>query len=315
MPLDEDVRQILEVLDPPDAPLLADQTVDAARLAMAATSALNANPEPVALVENRTIPGPAGEIPVRIYTPEGTGPLPILLFFHGGGWVLCNLDTHDGVARRLANHAQCIVISVDYRLAPEHPFPLPLDDCCAATRWAATEATSFGGDPTRLAVAGDSAGGNLAAATALRLRDEDGPRICHQLLIYPALDAQCATASFVENQTGYFLTADAMRWFWGLYLGEDGDSRDPYASPSRSNNLSGVPPATIFTAEFDPLRDEGEAYAEKLEGFGVRCDLKRYPGIIHGFFQMHDLLPKARQAVEHACQNLREAFSKGLPRE
>jgi acetyl esterase len=308
MPLDEDVRQILSVLSPPDTPDLAALTVESARLAMGATSALNANPEPVAKVKNRTIPGPVAPIPVRIYTPDVAGPLPVLMFFHGGGWVLCNLDTHDGTARRLANHAGCIVISVDYRLAPENPFPAPLDDCCAATRWAATNAATLGGDPSRLAVSGDSAGGNLAAATALRLRDEDGPRLLHQLLIYPAVDSRCATPSFEENRTGYFLTADAMRWFWGHYQGSPADQNNPYFAPICSQNLADLPAATVLTAEFDPLRDEGEAFAHKLIEAGIPCDLMRYDGVIHGFFGMHDMLPKARQAVERASQNLRAAF-------
>jgi len=314
MPLDEDVRQILSVLSPPDAPDLASLTVENARLAMGATAALNANPEPVAKVENRTIPGPDAPIPVRIYTPEVTksaatnGPLPVLMFFHGGGWVLCNLDTHDGTARRLANHASCIVVSVDYRLAPENPFPAPLDDCCAATYWASENAQSLGGDPKRLAVSGDSAGGNLAAAAAMRLRDERGPKLLHQLLIYPAVDVTCATPSFEENREGYFLTSHAMRWFWGHYEGTPEDHKNPYFNPICSENLADLPEATVLTAEFDPLRDEGEAYAHRLLEAGTPCDLVRYDGVIHGFFGMHDVLPKARDAVDRAAGNLRRAF-------
>ena len=314
MPLDEDVRKILSVLAPPNAPDLSALSVEDARLAMGATAALNANPDPVAKVQNRTIPGPGGAIPVRIYTPEtpegptNPEPLPVLMFFHGGGWVLCNLDTHDGTARRLANHASCIVISVDYRLAPEHPFPAPLDDCCAATYWASENAGDLGGDPTRLAVSGDSAGGNLAAATALRLRDEGGPKLRHQLLIYPAVDAGCDAASFTENGSGYFLSADAMRWFWDHYEGAPADRANPYFAPTCSENLAGLPDATVLTAEFDPLRDEGEAYGRQLIAAGNSCDLVRYDGVIHGFFAMHDLLPKARQAVERAAGNLRAAF-------
>lgn len=308
MPLDEDVRQILAVLAPPGAPDLGDLSVEDARQAMAATAALSANPEPVAKVENRTISGPAGEIPVRIYTPEGEGPLPVLVFFHGGGWVLCGLDTHDGTARRLCNHAHCIVISVDYRLAPEHPFPAPLDDCYAATCWAAENAPALGGDPTRLAVGGDSAGGNLAAAVALMTRDRGGPVLAHQLMVYPVIDARCETQSFEDNKEGYFLSAQSMRWFWGHYLGDTGDGANPYASPIRAEDLSDLPPATVLTAEYDPLRDEGEAYAERLKAAGVECDLVRYDGVVHGFFGMHDVLPKAQRAVDRAAQNLRRAF-------
>lgn len=309
MPLDEDVKQVLAVLAPPDAPDLADLGVAEARQMMGATSALNANPEPVERVENREIPGPGGAIPIRIYTPEGEGPLPILVYFHGGGWVLCNLDTHDGTARRLCNHARCIVVSVDYRLAPEHPFPAPLEDCYAATQWTAENAASLGGDPTRLAIGGDSAGGNLTAATALLARDRGGPALVHQLMIYPVIDARCETPSFEENKEGYFLSARAMRWFWGHYLENPRDGERPEASPIRAEDLAGLPPATVLTAEFDPLRDEGEAYAERLSKAGVAADLVRYDGVIHGFFGMHDLLPKARAAADRAARNLQRAFA------
>lgn len=310
MPLDKDMSEILAVLSPEGAPDLSETGVDEARRAMGATSGLTADPEPVGSVENRTIPGPGGTLPVRIYRPEDiAGPLPILLFFHGGGWVLCSLDTHDGTARRLCNQAGALVISVDYRLAPEHRFPAAAEDCLAATCWASANAETLGGDPHRVAVSGDSAGGNLAAAVALMARDRGGPELVHQLLIYPALDARCDAPSMEANAEGYFLTAAAMRWFWGHYLGDDVTrGADPYASPLRADSLADLPPATILTAEFDPLRDEGEAYGKRLAQAAVDCETRRFEGVIHGFFGMQDLLPKAREAVALAGDRLRGAF-------
>lgn len=310
MPLDKDMQAILEVLAPAGARDVAEVSVAEARQMMGATAALSANPEPVGAVENRTIPSEAGEIPVRIYHPaEAAGPLPVLLFFHGGGWVLCSLDTHDGTARRLCNHAGAIVVSVDYRLAPEHPFPAAAEDCLAATGWAFENAEAIGGDPSRVAVSGDSAGGNLAAAVALMARDRGGPALVHQLLVYPATDARCDSPSMRDNGEGYLLSAAAMRWFWGHYLGADAAQvAHAYASPIRADSLAGLPPATILTAEFDPLCDEGEAYGLRLQQAGVDCEVRRFDGVTHGFFGMHDLLPKAREAVELAATRLRRAF-------
>ncbi len=266
-----------------------------------------AGPE-VAKVENRSIPGPAGEVPVRIYWPGGAGPHPVLVYFHGGGFVLCDLDSHDGTCRLLTSGAGCITISVDYRLAPEHRFPAAPEDCYAATCWAASNAAGLGGDPERIAIGGDSAGGNLAAVVALMARERGGPGLVHQLLVYPVTDHELDTPSYRQNADGYMLTRDAMAWFWKHYLERPADGENPHASPLRASDLSGLPPATLITAEFDPLRDEGEAYAQRLRDAGVAVDLRRYDGVIHGFFAMLDL-SQARDAVAQACSGLKASFS------
>jgi acetyl esterase len=263
--------------------------------------------EPIAHVENRTISGPAGEMPIRIYTPEGTGPFPVLVFFHGGGWVICNLDTHDGTCRSLANGAPCIVVSVDYRLAPEHKFPAAPEDCYAATRWVAEHVAQFNGDPLRLAVGGDSAGGNLAAVISQMARDKGGPALSFQLLIYPATDFTADTLSKKENGDGYFLTEKDMTWFTNHYLNSEEDKQNPLASPLLAANLSGLPPALVITAEYDPLRDEGAMYGQKLKEAGIPVTITRYDGMIHGFVGMP--FDKGKQALAQACVALRDAFA------
>jgi acetyl esterase len=242
MPLDPKCKLLLELLSPPGTPTLDQMSPPEAREMMVRMNALRTSDETVKQVVNRTVPGPHGEIPVRIYTPEGSGPLPILVYFHGGGWVIGNLDTHDASCRTLANLSGAIVMSVDYRLSPEHKFPAPFDDCFAAARWAVENAASLGGDPARVAIGGDSAGGNLTATVALRARDEGGPRFTHQLLIYPVTDATFDTPSYRDNADGYFLTKNAMVWFWNHYLRADEDRDNPYASPLRARSLAGLPP-------------------------------------------------------------------------
>lgn len=269
---------------------------------------LAAPAEPVAHVEDRVVPGPAGEIPVRIYTPEGEGPHPVLVYFHGGGFVLCDLDTHDSTCRSLANAGGCAVVSVDYRLAPEAKFPAAPEDCYAATCWVADQPPSPTFDTSRLAVGGDSAGGNLAAVVSLMARDRGGPRIDHQLLIYPVTDCAFETTSYRDNAEGYFLTREMMKWFWHHYLPDESAAGSPLASPLRAEKLEGLPPATVITAEFDPLRDEGEAYAARLEAAGVPVRTRRFDGMFHGFFGMTDRIDDARKAVAHAGDALRQAF-------
>ena len=308
MPLDAKAREFLDQLAAAGAPTLTDLPVPDARLAIDALFASQNEPEPVARVENRRIPGPAGELPVRVYTPEGKGPFPVLVFFHGGGWVLCGLDSHDGPCRALANAVPCLVVSVDYRLAPEHKFPAGADDAYAATRWVAEHAAELGGDAKHIAVGGDSAGGNLAAVVALMARDRGGPRLAHQLLVYPATDAGLDTASYVENGEGYFLTGEMMRWFWNHYLRSHADVENPYASPLRAPRVGGLPPALVITAEYDPLRDEGEAYAARLREAGVPVRTTRYAGMIHGFFGMGAVFPQARTAINEAAAALGAAF-------
>jgi acetyl esterase len=263
----------------------------------------------VARVENRRISGPAGEVPIRIYWPRASRSQGALVFFHGGGWVLCDLDSHDATCRALTEGAGCVTVSVDYRLAPEHRFPAAPDDCYAATRWTAENARALGADPARIAIGGDSAGGNLTAAVALMARERGGPNLVHQLMVYPVTDFAFQTASMKENAQGYMLTYDAMVWFRDQYLADPRDERNPLASPLLARDLSGLPPATVITAEFDPLRDEGEAYAQRLRQAGVPVDVRRYDGVIHGFVGMAELLPQARTALAQACQNLRAAFA------
>jgi acetyl esterase len=260
-------------------------------------------------VENRTIPGPDGPIPVRIYTPTGSGPHPLLVFFHGGGFVICSLDSHDGLCRALANEAACVVMSVDYRLAPEAKFPAAPEDCYAATCWAVAHAGEIGADPARVAIGGDSAGGNLTAVTALMARDRGGPALACQLLIYPVTDYAFDTGSYTENAEGYMLTRAAMRWFWGHYLDSESDGTNPLASPLRATDLSDLPPAFVITAEFDPLRDEGEAYAARLREAGVSVELVRHDGMFHGFVSMFAILDQGKQALANASQQLRSAFA------
>jgi acetyl esterase len=310
MPLDPQAQALLEQMAASGTPPLTGQPVAQARQSVLAFAQLGGDPEPVHHVENRRLPGDAGAIPVRIYTPAGSGPFPVLVYFHGGGWVLCDLDTHDPVCRSLSNNAECIVVSVDYRLAPEHKFPAAAEDCHAATRWITSNAALINGDPGRIAVGGDSAGGNLAAVVALMARDQGEPSPIFQLLVYPVTDYyEPATASCVENADGYFLTKDDMVWFWNHYLVDSADASNPYACPLRAPTLAGLPPALIITAEFDPLRDEGEMYAARLRESGVAAELARFDGMIHGFFSMAGVLEQGKNALMLAAARLRSAFS------
>lgn len=312
MPLDPQVRVLLEQMATMEAPPRHTMQVEDVRNQILSTfSTMSGEPEYVKHVEDRRIPGPEGSIPVRIYRPEGDGPLPILVYFHGGGWVICNLDTHDAACRKLANAAVCIVVSVDYRLAPEHKFPAAVDDCYAATQWVANHAESLYGDPTRIAVGGDSAGGNLAAAVSLMARDRNGPSLVYQLLIYPVTDHYTIhTPSYQENAEGYFLTQADMIWFWDHYLSSEEDRKHPHAVPLQAESLHGLPPALVITAEYDPLRDEGEMYARRLQEAGVPTLLKRYNGMIHGFFNMAAVLSQGQQGIADSAKLLREAFAK-----
>ena len=306
MPLDPQARALLDQMTASGMPPLDQMSVPDARAAIMALAAASGAPPAVAHVADRTVPGPAGEIPVRVYTPEGRAPFPVLVFFHGGGWVIGGLESHDGVCRQLANAARCLVVSVDYRLAPEHPYPAAAEDAYAATSWVAAHAAELGGDTSRIAVGGDSAGGNLSAVVSLMARDRGGPRLVHQLLVYPVVDAPGDRhPSYRENADGYFLTATMMHWFWGHYRGAE---RDAYACPLRAADVRGVPPALVITAEFDPLRDEAEAYARRLRDADVPVTLSRYDGMVHGFFGMGALVDRARDAVAEAARALRTAF-------
>jgi acetyl esterase len=312
VPLDPTARPIVDAMTA-NFPRLGTDVLDAAvarQLIAANAPPPRPVPRPMARIENFTIAGPAAPIPVRAYWPVSTPePLATVAFFHGGGFVICDLDTHDDMCRAIAGETGALVVSVDYRLAPEHRYPAAAEDAYAATKWIAEHAESLGGDAGRLVVAGDSAGGNLAAVAALMARDRGGPGIAFQLLIYPVIDAAQDTASYQENSDGYFLTAAYMRWFWEQYLGPHGDPRSPYASPIRCPDLSGLPPAHIVTAECDPLRDEGEAYGRALEQAGVPATVVRYEGMFHGFFGMAELLPRAQAANDQAFDAVRRALA------
>ena len=310
MPVTAEVKTILDLLASFEGPPIDEATPDELRanymaMSMAATKA------DLASVEDRVAPGPAGDIPVRVYVPVGAeaGPRPVLVYFHGGGWVIGSIETHDAAVRSLAARSGVTVVSVDYRLAPEHPFPAPLDDCVAAVEWVVASASELSIDPGRLAVGGDSAGGNLAAVVATRLRDTAAaPRF--QLLVYPVTDGTLSHESIEDNADGYFLTKDMMAWFWQHYVGS-GSRTDPACSPlhAPTSSLEGVCPALVITAEFDPLRDEGEAYAAHLSAAGVPVTTTRYDGVIHGFFQMGDMIPEGVQALDQAAEALQRALA------
>ena len=308
MALDPQALTVLNQMAEAGGPPINELSVSEARQNSAAMTAMQGSAEPVAGVQDRKLPGPGGDLPVRIYTPFGKGPFPLLINFHGGGWVVGDIESTDGFCRSIANTVGCIVISVDYRLAPEHPFPAAADDAYHATLWAATHAPGFGGDPSRIAVCGDSAGGNLAAVVSQMARDRGKPALCFQLLIYPVTDAACDTPSYSENADGYFLTKDAMLWFWNHYVQSDADRTHPYASPLRADSLAGLPPALVITAEFDPLRDEGEQYAERMRAAGTPVQLTRYDGMIHGFFLMNAMIDQGRKAIQQSAEALRTAF-------
>ncbi len=248
---------------------------------------------------------------MRAYRPAGCGEsdiLPALVFFHGGGWVIGDLDTHDVLCRQLANGARCAVFSVDYRLAPENPFPAAVQDCVAATKYVFAHAHALRVDPARIGVGGDSAGGNLATVVALAARDARGPQICHQLLIYPATDQRCEFSSHRRNGEGYLLTRHSIEYFRGLYLPRKDDWLDWRASPLLAKSLAGLPPACVLTAGFDPLLDEGRAYAERLAKEGVETAYRNYPDMVHGFMPLGGVLDTANEAVAECCAALRGAF-------
>ena len=267
--------------------------------------------EDVARTDDRIIAGPDGtDLPIRIYWPTTSDePRPVVVFFHGGGWVIGGVDSHDGQVREMVNRTGMVFVSVDYRLAPEARFPAAAEDCYAATEWVAANAASIGADADRLGVAGDSAGGNLAAVVALMARDRGGPAIAHQLLVYPCCDMDSnAWPSQTENGFDYFLTKESMDWFYDQYV-DPADRNNPYASPIKAADLGGLPPACVITAEYDPLRDEGEAYGRRLEEAGVACDVHRFDGMFHGFFGMTLAIPGAVAAQETAAAAVKAALS------
>jgi acetyl esterase len=309
MPLDPQVKKYLDQLARSGVPPMETLTPTEAREQMLLGTALLGPLEPVAHIENRKIRGPGGDLPIRIYRPRRKGPLPGMVFFHGGGWVVGNVDTHDGLCRQLANGVEMVVVSVDYQLAPEHKYPAAFEDCYAATCWAAENARELGIDPKRLTVGGDSAGGNLAAAVALAARDRKTPSLAYQLLYYPVLDCRFDTPSYVENANDYMLTREQMIWFWRQYVPRDEDRQQAYASPLRAVDLKGLPPALVITAEFDPLRDEGEEYVRSLTEAGSSARLIRFDGLIHGFARRMKLWSRAQGAQDEIVGVLRKALA------
>lgn len=305
MPLDPQTRVLLQQMEKANLTPYEAMTPQESRRQMAVGSCFMERPPEVFSWEDREIPGPASQLRIRLYKPAAEDTLPVVVFFHGGGWIMGSIETHDVYCRQLANASGYAVVSVDYRLAPENKFPAGLEDAYAATNWVWEQAAEIGLDARRIAVAGDSAGGNLAAAVALLARDRGGPPLAFQLLMYAVLDYNFDTPSYRENATGYHLTRAAMIWSWGHYLQSELDGLSPYASPLRAEDLSGLPPAMILTAEYDPLRDEGEAYAARLRAAGVPVELRRYDGLIHGFARRTNVLDRAREALQHVADALR----------
>jgi acetyl esterase len=308
MPVDPQIQALLDLRA--KLPPLHTLSVAGARLQMAARDIPGLRQPEIGSVLHRDMQGPGGSLALRIYTPVGEGPFPLMVFFHGSGFVVCSLDTHDGMCRNLCAGAECVVVSVDYRLAPEHRFPAAPDDCLAATRWVAQNASALRADGGKIMVAGDSAGGNLAAVTALRVRDEGGPKLIGQMLLYPVTDYyQPGAPSMTGNAEGYGLTRDGMIWFWNHYVGSPEDGVHPHASPLRAASLAGLPPALVVTAEYDPLRDEGEYYGEALRKAGVPVEMKRWEGVNHGFLFFPGIVDKSTSAMDEACDWARRAFN------
>lgn len=265
-------------------------------------------PEPVGKVSHVLIPGQAGDILARVYSPEGDGPFPVLVYFHGGGWVIANLDVYEPSCRALCNAAECVVVSVAYRQAPEHKYPAAVEDAYAALQWVMANTAQLNGISGCVAVGGESAGGNLATVSSLISKEKGGPMPVFQLLIYPVINYAFDTPSYHENADSKPLNAAMMRWFFKHYLPNEAAGQEPYVSPIRANDVSGLPPALVITAELDVLRDEGEAYARKLQQNGVITKSVRYPGMVHEFFSLAGVVPTAKDALQEAADGLKAAF-------
>jgi len=304
--LDPEARALLETMDGQIVPIETLDPVEARNSRVEPMKLLAGAPEALGRVEELSIPRLGGDVPVRIYADQRGGTRHALVYFHGGGFVFGNLDTHDAVCRALAKESDAIVISVDYRLSPEHKFPAALQDAHVATNWIADNAERLGIDAHRIAIGGDSAGGNLATVTALRCRDAGGPALALQVLLYPVTDCSSfETVSHREFGEDYALTRAAMKWFTGHYLSSADLASNPEVSPLLASDLRRLPPALVITAEFDPLRDEGETYAHRLQQAGVPVTLSRYPGMIHGFVSMRGVLAGGRQAIREVANFVR----------
>ncbi len=304
MPIDKDARAVIEQMKA-DGPRYLKPVQQIRDEALAALRANPPKKEAVARVEDRRIPGPVGDLLVRIFTPDRPTPMPVISYIHGGGWTLGSIETHDASCRMVANMVGAIVVASEFRLAPENKFPAALDDVYAATLWAWENAAALGGDPDRLAVIGNSSGGNLAAAVSLMARDRGTPRIAYQALICPATDYRFDTRSAIDNAEGYGLTTAEMKWFWNNYLHTEYEANHPYACPMRALDLTGLPPACVLTAEFDPLRDDGNSYAERLKAAGVPVHHHCFEGMIHGFLR-DNMASQARSALHEAARLMKE---------
>jgi len=309
MTLHPQLKDFLAKLDAMGAPPLHTVPVAAARKMYDKGAELTRGspPEPAA-VEMLSFPGPDGPLDGRLYRPSADEGLPILVFFHGGGFTVGSLDSHDAVCRGLCVEAQCLVLSVDYRLAPEHKFPAAVEDAWAATCWVVNNARALGGDPDRVAVGGDSAGGNLAAVVCLLAQEAGDPQLSYQLLIYPGIDMSCSLPSHTTFADGYRLTRDLITWFYQAYFAPEDDVTHWQASPINARSLAGLPPAYILSAGFDPLQDENKSYAYKLEGAGVPVTYRHHADMIHGFYTMPGPLDSAREAISDSARALRAAF-------
>ncbi|MHB1131802.1 MAG: alpha/beta hydrolase [Chloroflexota bacterium] len=310
MQLDPQVRWLVDQVAtlnlPPNDQL---SPADARANAVQRACFLKGVPIKMGRIEDRVIPGPERPLAVRIYWPQGEeAARPVMMFYHGGGWVICDIETHDHVCRALARESGAIVVSVSYRLAPENQYPAAAEDCYAALEWAAANAESLGGDPLRLGVAGDSAGGNLSAVVAQMARDRSGPRLGIQVLIYPVTNYGFETPSYEENGEAPMLTRADMVWFWNHYLGDPARGAEPYASPLRAEDCSGLAPALVITAQYDPLRDEGRAYAERLRSAGVPAHYSEYPGQVHAFVSRWYVLDAGKAAIKEAGQAIKQAL-------
>ncbi len=305
------IAQALQALAEANLPALETLTPAAARAQMVAMiKARGGVAAPIGRAEERVAPGPGGDIPLRVYWPNAAGPLAMVVYFHGGGHVIGSLDTHDIIARNLCAGAEALVVSVDYRMGPEHRFPAAVEDAWAALRWVVEAAPTLGADAARVAVCGDSAGANLAAVAALMARDAGGPAIRLQALIYPVADYNLTGDSYQRYATGYgVVTRAAMEWFRSHYLPRPGDADDWRASPIKAANLAGVAPAIIVTAECDVLRDDGQSYAEALRAAGAPVEYKEYPGMIHGFFGLAPAVDDAADAQRHVAAALKRALA------
>jgi acetyl esterase/lipase len=307
MPLDPLVKAFLDQMALQPTPKMWELPPALAREAMDAMMQLVGPKDvPIGKVLNRAIPAEHGEIPIRVYSPVAAGaePMPTMVFFHGGGWVIGNLDTHDGLCRILANESRCRIVAVDYRLSPEHKFPAAVEDAFAAVVWIEANASNIGVDANRLAVGGDSAGGALAIAVTQMAKEKGGPKLAFQMLLFPVTQIGEQTGSLREFGEGYFLEAATLNWFYGHYLADGADKNDPRVSPLKAADLSGLPPAYVMVAGFDPLHDEGVAYAEKLRGAGVAVTLDDYPDLVHDFILMQTVLPQAQEALAVAAKAL-----------